>query len=754
MFLSIRNVVTGIFLVLSTPLALFTWTALSDARHAQAVYEELDDLSRFNKALFDALLVFRSERGDSRAAVTLDVQAGAGSVESMNRRRAAVDASMAQARAIAARLRPQDLNASVAQLMERYGEVAAFRGVIDAELGRPLNRRSLTLSADWMAVASAFLAQLEQTSLATEAHMRSLDPSQMPLLQMRAYAWATRATAGDSLVILNNAVAAGEPLGISLQERLSIADATAAYAWGNVGVLVNHPDSPDAIRHAYQQASQSYFEGPFAQFRADLVARITSGEAPGLTIDQWRAQTTEPINSIAAVASLAMDMLNEGTGRARAAAEQAVRHYRLMFGAVLAVAALGMAIIVFRVIRPMSQLTQCMNTLARGDLSVTVRGAKRRDEMGEMARSVAVFLQAAKRNKELEEAAERSEREREEMRARTEAEAEARLTEATGTLAANLKRLAEGDLMCEITEKFAPRFEALRNDFNTSLRQLRQALGAVGVTVDTVNSGSSEISAASDDLARRTEQQAATIEETSAAMQEITINVATTSRRATEAREIVGNAHSHTQSSSRVVETAVSAMEGIENASHQISQIIGLIDEIAFQTNLLALNAAVEAARAGEAGKGFAVVAQEVRLLAQRSATAAKEIKGLIANSEVAVSEGVVLVNETGKALAQISGMVQAINDHMTAIASEAKDQSVAIGEVNSAIALMEQTTQQNAALVEEMNAASEGLAKEARSLSSLLTQFKVETGSHDFTQPQAQTRGWEGESREIPLAS
>ncbi len=172
------------------------------------------------------------------------------------------------------------------------------------------------------------------------------------------------------------------------------------------------------------------------------------------------------------------------------------------------------------------------------------------------------------------------------------------------------------------------------------------------------------------------------------------------------------NTRSRAEHSGVVVGNAVTAMERIEHASKQISQIISVIDEIAFQTNLLALNAGVEAARAGEAGKGFAVVAQEVRELAQRSANAAKEIKALIGNSEVAVSEGVKLVNETGDGLTAIAGLVQAINEHMDAIASAAQEQSVGLGEVNQAVNHMDQATQKNAAMVEEMNAASAGLAQ------------------------------------------
>ncbi|SMC59735.1 methyl-accepting chemotaxis protein [Rhizobium sp. RU36D] len=380
-----------------------------------------------------------------------------------------------------------------------------------------------------------------------------------------------------------------------------------------------------------------------------------------------------------------------------------------------------------------------MTALAEGDADSAIPYVARKDEIGDMARSVEVFRESAIRNRELEAGAEANraaaERQRAEAQKLAEAEAEERLTKATGALATGLKRLAAGDLLCEINEQFAPQFEALRHDFNASVSQLREALVAVGQSATVVTSGSGEISQASDNLAKRTEQQAASLEETAAALEEITANVTATSKRTGDARDLVRDTKTRAEKSGVVVSNAVTAMEKIEHSSRQIGQIIGVIDEIAFQTNLLALNAGVEAARAGEAGKGFAVVAQEVRELAQRSANAAKEIKSLIGNSEVAVSEGVKLVNDTGEGLTAIAQLVQAINEHMDAIATAAQEQSVGLGEVNSAVNHMDQATQQNAAMVEEMNAAGAGLAQESSKLESLLSGFQLGNPVHALRQ-------------------
>lgn len=386
-------------------------------------------------------------------------------------------------------------------------------------------------------------------------------------------------------------------------------------------------------------------------------------------------------------------------------------------------------VVVRNISRMIRSIQQRMGLLADGDTASAIPFIDRTDEIGDMAQSVETFRQAAIRNAQLEaEAAAnrtRAEAERAEMQARAEAEAEERLEKATQTFAANLRRLAQGDMLCEIDTPMTAQFEALRADFNTSVRQLREALLSVGHSVSTVTNGSKEISDASDNLAKRTEQQAASLEETAAALEEITANVVATSKRTAEARDVVRDARSRADQSGAVVRSAVSAMQRIEESSRQINQIITVIDEIAFQTNLLALNAGVEAARAGEAGKGFAVVAQEVRELAQRSANAAKEIKGLITNSAVAVSEGVKLVSDTGEGLSTIEQLVQTINAHMDAITTAAQEQSTGLAEVNTAVNHMDQATQQNAAMVEEMNAAGAGLAQESYKLSELLSQFQ-----------------------------
>ncbi|MGQ3254171.1 methyl-accepting chemotaxis protein, partial [Agrobacterium sp.] len=292
---------------------------------------------------------------------------------------------------------------------------------------------------------------------------------------------------------------------------------------------------------------------------------------------------------------------------------------------------------------------------------------------------------------------------------------------AVDNLATALSKIAEGDVTYRIVQPFVAGLDGIRGDFNRAAEQLQSTLTQVAQNARGIDAGANEIRSAADDLARRTEQQAAAVEETAAALEEITITVKDSTKRAQEAGHLVGRAKVGAEKSGEVVQKAVAAMEQIATSANQISNIIGVIDEIAFQTNLLALNAGVEAARAGDA----------VRELAQRSAGAAKEIKNLITTSNSQVEQGVQLVGETGRALELIVTEVQDINRHVAAIAESAQEQSSGLQQINTAVNQMDQDTQKNAAMVEESTAASHGLAREASSLNGLIAQFKLSEGGY-----------------------
>ncbi len=381
---------------------------------------------------------------------------------------------------------------------------------------------------------------------------------------------------------------------------------------------------------------------------------------------------------------------------------------------------------------PIGTLRERMASLAAGETEADVGGQDRKDEVGQMAAAVAVFRSNAIERARLEREADGnrslSERERIEREAQKTKES-ADIQFAVDQLATALDRLAEGDVGYRIEKPFVATLDGLRSNFNSSVANLQDALRAVGQNARAIDAGANEIRSAADDLSKRTEQQAASVEETAAALEEITTTVRDASRRAEEVGKLVTKARDGAEHSGRVVGNAVTAMNEIERSSAEITNIIGVIDEIAFQTNLLALNAGVEAARAGEAGKGFAVVAQEVRELAQRSAKAAKEIKSLIDTSGAHVRSGVSLVGETGRALEVIVAEVQEINRHVGAIVESSREQSVGLQEINTAVNTMDQGTQQNAAMVEESTAASHSLAREAAALNQLLSRFNIGQG-------------------------
>jgi methyl-accepting chemotaxis protein len=429
----------------------------------------------------------------------------------------------------------------------------------------------------------------------------------------------------------------------------------------------------------------------------------------------------------------------------------------LILGAAVAgVFAVGLIWLLARsIVTPITGMTDAMGRLAAGDHAVEVPAVDRGDEVGRMAKAVLVFKDAAIESARMAEERRTMREQVEAERQKTEAEKASEAEEirfAMAELEQGLTALANGDVAFRLERAFAPRLDSLRGNFNESVDKLQAALRTVGANAQAINAGAAEIRASADDLAKRTEQQAASVEQTAAAVEEVTTTVKDTAKRAEDVGQLVERTRAGAERSGEVVRSAVAAMSGIEQSSQSISNIIGVIEDIAFQTNLLALNAGVEAARAGEAGKGFAVVAQEVRELAQRSANAAREIKSLIANSTAQVGNGVALVGETGTELEKIVSAVQEISHHVQAIVTAAREQSTGLQEINLAVTAMDQGTQQNAAMVEEQTAASHALAAEADSLNMLLAQFRLgHTGASASTAP-SRTTSHPASSRSIPL--
>ncbi|NLR39594.1 methyl-accepting chemotaxis protein [Novosphingobium sp. ERW19] len=383
---------------------------------------------------------------------------------------------------------------------------------------------------------------------------------------------------------------------------------------------------------------------------------------------------------------------------------------------VLIVAFAGIALAVFaivlqaarmirqRVVAPLVETADTMQRMAEGDYRVEATGAERNDEIGVMARAIAVF--------------------RENGMARAKAQEEQQAVVAA--LSAGLDCMARQNLEHRIEQRFPGDYEELRTNYNIAVDALASAMRTVRVGAASVMSSIAEIRDASDDLARRNEQQASSLAQTASAMHRVTGSVRETASGAKDVNVAINSAHGEASSGGEVVQQAITAMAAIEASAQEISKIISVIDGIAFQTNLLALNAGVEAARAGESGKGFAVVATEVRALAQRSAEAAQNIKTLIENSTSQVEEGVRLVGETGTRLTGIVDQIAAVDALVAQIAQSAARQAESLEQVNVEVAAMDRMTQANAAMVEQSSAATRSLSSEAERLTDLVATFRT----------------------------
>ncbi|CAA7618770.1 methyl-accepting chemotaxis protein [Magnetospirillum sp. SS-4] len=507
------------------------------------------------------------------------------------------------------------------------------------------------------------------------------------------------------------------------------------------------------------------------RYETDFTVMVKDVEAAEALVNGVMPRLAAEFADLAAgvAADLEASMIKESAENA-AANEAAIRMLLTVTVFALALGVLFAWMIARGITVPIGDMTGAMNRLAGGDNSVQVPALGNKDEIGEMAKAVQVFKQNAidKLRMEAEQrAAEEAQRKAEEEQRKREAAIVAEVAEVakaasngdldrridldgkngfllnlcegvnnlvnlTGValkdVAGVLAAVARGDLTRRITNDYAGVFGQLKGDVNLTADKLSEVVGNINEATGQITSAASEVAAGSQDLSERSEQQASALEETAASMEELAATVRQNSANAQQANQLAAGAREIAAGGGQVVSDAITAMGRIEGSSQKIEDIVGMIDEIAFQTNLLALNAAVEAARAGDAGKGFAVVAQEVRNLAQRSAQASKEIKGLIAESSSQVRSGADLVKGAGKTLEDILGSVKRVADIVAEIAAASAEQASGIDQVNSAITQMDEMTQQNAALVEESTAAAHSLEEQARHLGQVMAFFNTGT--------------------------
>ncbi len=568
--------------------------------------------------------------------------------------------------------------------------------------------------------------------------MKNLAIGRKLLLAFGMLALALLAMAGMSLWTQSRLNHATEVLGKERREKLmaisAVAVATSDYRIAEATTILSV--EPEAIREAEAMADDrlrvldksfafldktltnpaareafTTFRGQWRQFMAMSVTTRRLG------VENRNAEATQSFRASAPIFNRANDtaskmqtiqaeLMSKEMGEATALYGRSRIITAGVVLAALALAALLLTSLIRGIANPIKAMTSALQRLAGGDLSAQVAVDERADEVGQLAKVMVQFrdqLAAAERAKQ---------------------EQTALIVDSVGR---GLHALAQGDLTARIDADLTGPFAKLKSDFNDAMAAVSSAMAAITTSATGITNGASDIRQASDDLSQRTEQQAASLEETAAAMHEITTTVRETAETATRADTVVIETRRDAEASGDVVRRAVEAMNGIERASNEISEIIAVIDGIAFQTNLLALNAGVEAARAGDAGKGFAVVASEVRALAQRSADAAKDVKAKITASTQQVDMGVELVGEAGAALQRITGRIGEISTLVGSIAAAAEQQATGLQQVNTAVSEMDGVTQQNAAMVEEATAAARSLAQETDVMTREMGRFRLD---------------------------
>ncbi|MCR8547822.1 methyl-accepting chemotaxis protein [Salipiger sp. P9] len=499
--------------------------------------------------------------------------------------------------------------------------------------------------------------------------------------------------------------------GRALMTTLRFGDAGYLFVLDHDSVMQVHPTIPDWVG----TDQSGYTDAKGLKLFQEMV-RVAERDGRG-AVHYWfrKPDAQEPEPKIGYVQDYAPWGWIVGTGSYVSDIRRDLAHMVWVSLAVLAVILIVMGTVSFflvrSVTRPLAAMNQRMGTLADGDTASDIPGLSARSEIGDMARRVDVFRTGLIRQKELEQEAQARSAEQQEV---------------VTTLSGGLMGLSQGDLTTRLERPFPPAYENLRRDFNAAIERVSNLVGAIVDGVRLIMSETETLDQAAHELSRRTETQAASLEETTAALHEIVGSVTTTTGDARAAAEKATHARERSRTGHGVVQQTIEAMRGIEKSSEQISSITGVIDDIAFQTNLLALNAGVEAARAGAAGRGFAVVAEEVRALAQRSSDAARQIALLIDSAEQQVKTGVTMVDESGEALDDIARSVDELETIVTTIATSAKEQSTGLTEITSAATQLDQVTQQNAGMFEQTSAATQRLRGEASALERDAGQFRL----------------------------
>jgi methyl-accepting chemotaxis protein len=633
----------------------------------------------------------------------------------------------------------------IADLDQRIKKLTALQQESAAAFLQPKAARRAGLAQEHFKATDELIDMLDKLGSRLVQSITLQDSYIDQLMEIKQLAWVVRNAGGDASVMVSNTMG-GQPLPpdplIVYATNVSKLDT----AWAALIDIASRMTLPTSLAGAIDKVKQDYFGSTYPAQRTKALKALVAGERPDINLDAWSPMSVAKLASLLGVASAALEAAKEHSAQQYAGALSSLT---LQLGLLVAaiVGSAGLMLTVSRlVIRPLRTIRDAMLKLAGGNFDVVLPGLDRKDEIGAVANAVERFKAVAieKARGEADELLRRqqAEADRQAQSARAEAELQsksaaerARAAEeqarAFRALGIGLGKLSDGDFTFRLADDIPETYRQIRDDFNVAIGRLHETIQAVADSTREVGNAATEISTSTSDLSQRIEQQAASLEQTSASMEEISATVKTNADNAQQANQLTNSTRDVADRGGKVVAEAVNAMSRIEESSRQISDIIGVIDEIARQTNLLALNAAVEAARAGDAGRGFAVVASEVRSLAQRSSQAAKNIKDLIANSSERVQEGVSLVNRAGTALTEIVDSIKRVAGIVADIAHASAEQSTGLEQVNKALAQMDEVTQQNSALVEENTATAKTLERESHDMNERIAFFHLDEGTH-----------------------
>jgi methyl-accepting chemotaxis protein len=759
---SLNRLLLAIILLLGAVGLIVTLVQVRNAQLAADEKGKILALAQADRLLFDAVANFRVQRGQAQADI-LSLDDGRAAMEKI---KTDYDKRYANVQRAFVGLELPDQAKLKSAIDEQWNNVGnKFSGLI-AEGAKPKASRAIANTNDWYNSTTGLINAVNATSAVVSNEVRILDPLIAELVQVRRFAWQIRDRYGIQCSIQRQNINQSKPLDDTQRATLTRNRGIVIAGWEGLEDLVTRNGISPSVLKAVRDARTTYDK---AQAGIDALIPKLDGSGQALMAPaEWNALCQGPFEPIVGIAYLALDEVIAYADREQDLAQQQL----MLAGGAVAIALLlgviGIVVLRRRFAGPVHRLLVSVDALRQRDFDTPVPAAANPDELGRITAALEGLRESAGAAQRLE----AEERERIEAQKRSQDEEMARndaisreiadfcaaisagridsridergksgvflgLSQQMNGLAATLDRvvgefasvmgsMAEGDVGRQVSGDYEGAFGRLKDSANGMAQRLREIATQLGDSTNAVHSASAELMAGNQDLASRTESQAASIEETAASMHEITATVKQNADNAQAANQLAVVARDNAEKGRKVVDDAVTAVTQIEDSARKIADIVGLIDEIAFQTNLLALNASVEAARAGEAGKGFAVVAQEVRALAQRSANASKDIKALITESNTQVKTGAALVNQTGGSLADIVNAVKKVSDIVAEIAAASREQATGLDQINTAVGSMDETTQRNAALVEENTAVTQSMADQASRLAELVRFFRL----------------------------